>query len=122
MEVAEEDCQRGVQLGTLSEEHEREIAKIRFMAKRGEALSHIGRFGDALRDVDAVLALCPQDEAARLLRIECLIGLKDHPSALQELRKACKDFPQNEHLRDLLVDLTAQDVVQLRPASPNNKT
>lgn len=119
---ATEDTARAVALGEMSEQHERELVQIKFRTKRGEALSHIGRFQDALRDVDAVLAMAPKDEHAHVLRIQCLIGAKEYETARVALERACSEFPLNEGLRDLLVDLMTKKKFQLVPTPSERST
>eukprot|EP00760_Papus_ankaliazontas_P011702 PhM_4_TR1497/c0_g1_i1/m.12145 len=105
VEDAEEDCARVEQMGSFNAATDKTLVNLRFRTKRGEALSHIGRYEEALKDIDQVLALCPSDEHALVVRAECLVHLHKKEEAIAELRAALTELPESGVIRDLLHEL-----------------
>jgi serine/threonine protein kinase/WD40 repeat protein/tetratricopeptide (TPR) repeat protein len=61
---------------------------------RGHALLRLDRLEEALTDFSAALSLCPRDAHLRACKGACLLNLKRHAQALDELEPAFESDPE----------------------------
>lgn len=70
------------------------------------------QFGDcvnAQKNLDEVLALCPEDDEALLLYAQCLFGIGQVDKSRQIIKTVLKDNPHNTNARLLLCDVCLHD-------------